>query len=672
MFTKNIKLALVICFGINVLLPQAAMGIMHPVESMLGTMPKRSVAHYQDEQAFESKVRKYVEGICSKQKPEVQKILNAIGTVHKRIEYDELKQMLDDVVQARAHVQGDTNNTQAHEELRCALLLKVSVPLAEFVRKAMLHTLNDLGKQIKYWEHQQAHPISYFFHKSPHKWLTQRKQSQEILGNLHQLRHVQTEHFKMLGILKIHLNSFDNNAAVPDQYTWLAQLLSIAQQLCTGKDLNIQEIMSYDKLLPLMHRLLDKVENHQDRITDHVIAGAFKPNHLVRNWWKYSAAGASAFAAWYYGYHNQENRDKITNVATHFGKSFYEQVVSGPLQGARDVFLEKAEKSGDSKKPKDIFENIKGRVGAFVDELDQLKAKITKKDNGGKQEIPDGEGEGEPTIGAALEELGDVLGDLKQGFGRIYEEVKKNDGRPAEKDQGWASWVGNKADKMAQDKLEKFFPKRKRDAIIRELDGCIEPKIRELEPKVRELVGLIQERGASLVADSSELSGKAAQILDGVKEGVDSVKRLLDDAHTLSDDVGGIVNQQKATFAFLRLVPLGVIACGAGALLYKAYKTLRGKPNYEPIRTTLVDIAHLLNWYDDVPPSEMQPEDYGKLLYLGYRLKKEKRLVPEEKRSRFVHDVNKLSSAWLTADRKMKVVDLMYKTYDFLTPTYIG
>lgn len=662
------------------LFSQTLVGTIRLPESMPTRSLKRGVAHYQDDQEFADKVRKYVERICSKQRAEAQRILKAIGTVHKHIKYDELKRILDDVAQVQVHVQGNAKDTAANEELRCALLLKVSVPLAEFVRKAILHTLNDLDKQIKYWEYQQSHSMSYFFHKSPLKWFNQRKQSQEILGNLRQLRYAQTEHFKMLGYLKIHLNAFDNNAAVSNQYTWLGQLLSLVHQLCTGKDLKVQEIASYNKLMPLMQRLLDRVEGHQDRVTDRVIGDAYKPNHLVRNWWKYSAGAAGALAAWYYGYHNQENREKITNVVTSFGKSFYEQVVTGPLEGARDVFLEKTKKPGDEKKPKDFVEGVLDKAtkiaGGLNQQLDKFVSMFSPandnngegqedENNSSEAEAPDDTSNGDDNGAGNIRE---VFGRIRQSVGRIYTELKRDD-EVVQVNRGWMSrgaasvfnWVGNSA-------LNSRFPQQKRVVIQGEID--------QLEPDVSELVQLLEEHGTTLLASSSNISEKVPEVVDGIRDGVegvtDSLKQFIDEMRASLSDGHDIIKQQKATFALLRLVPLGALACGAGALLYKAYKTLRGKPNYEPIRTGLVDIAHLLNWYEDVQPNQMLAEDYGKLLYLGYRLKKEKRRVPEEKRNRFVNDINKLSSAWLTADKKMKVVDLMYKTYDFLTPTYVG
>lgn len=568
--------------GMSLLSPTALYCIN--IEKKIDGLRRFHVAHYQDEHAFGNKVSTYVTQICSKQQAELHAIFGAIESVHKNIEYDDLKDVLNKVAQVHASLGSDTDE---FEEFRCALLLKASIPFSEYVRKAILHTLNHLDNQIKYWECQKGHPVSYFFHKSPLKWFSKANQMKEIISNLRQLRRVQKEHCKMLGILMVHLDSFKNEASTAEQYQWLAQLLSIIHQLCMEKGLEPQDIANYDALFPLMQRLLDQTEAHQDKICDYVIADAQKPNHFVRNWLTYTTAGIGALATWRW-YRNPLNSQKITRLSS----NFYEQVVSGPVKGVREVFKE------------DERGNAKDRVEKLVKEA----GKIIK----------------DPVLLGRLDAFQKIVKD-------VWPNLKPD---------------GNYVYYFLRDKL---WSQAKRDAV--------EKGFNDLEELVDEVLEDFKDYASTIIGDSSEIK--------------DKINNILDKGEEISDKVLGLYRQLKVFAAILRLVPLGVLITGAGTVLYKTYKKLR-KPNYEPIRTTLVDIAHLLNCYEDAHSEQMEPEDYGKLLYLGYRLKKEKYEVPAEKRYRFVADINKLLGNQLSANKKRNVVDLMYKRYDFLAPTYNG
>jgi hypothetical protein len=140
-----------------------------------------------------------------------------------------------------------------------------------------------------------------------------------------------------------------------------------------------------------------------------------------------------------------------------------------------------------------------------------------------------------------------------------------------------------------------------------------------------------------------------------------------------------LLTQNQATIILAALIPAGVVAGGTLWGASKLYKVFKHKPDFQPMREALVDIGHLLNEEGIAKDAGQAQLDQGKILYLVWKLKREAEHVPVLLRDQFQADVSKLSRSDLdtdkkrvwTADKKLQVIDLMYRTYDFLNPMYV-
>lgn len=140
-----------------------------------------------------------------------------------------------------------------------------------------------------------------------------------------------------------------------------------------------------------------------------------------------------------------------------------------------------------------------------------------------------------------------------------------------------------------------------------------------------------------------------------------------------------LLTQNQATIILAALIPAGVLAGGTLWGANKLYKTFKHKPDFQPMREALVYIGHLLNEEGLEKKDEQAQLDQGLVLYLVWKLKREAENVPVLLRDQFLADVSKLGRSDLdtdkkrvwTADKKLQVIDLMYRTYDFLNPMYV-
>jgi len=237
----------------------------------------------------------------------------------------------------------------------------------------------------------------------------------------------------------------------------------------------------------------------------------------------------------------------------------------------------------------------------------------------------------------------------------------------------------------------------------------------------RDLVGV----GAGLVGDMNQVIGTAADLIHDLRDMIGAVGNTIGqvprvenvngvNVHVIQRDANGqpvldangaqipvmapgpvqavvaqgfdmaktgnqILNQNRATLIVAALIPAGLAVGGTLWGASKTYKLLKHKPNFCPMREALIDIGHLLNEEGIAKEAAQDKLDQGKILYLVWKLKRESDNVPALVRDQFLADVSRLGRSELesgkrvwTADKKMRIIDLMYRTYDFLNPAYIA
>ncbi len=126
---------------------------------------------------------------------------------------------------------------------------------------------------------------------------------------------------------------------------------------------------------------------------------------------------------------------------------------------------------------------------------------------------------------------------------------------------------------------------------------------------------------------------------------------------------GGNVEKEIAGLRNITLLAPAAVAGGvAGGLGYLGYKKMIAK-DYSPIRRALLDINSL--FVDATKP--LDDEQYGKMLYLIYDLKKRATQdVPLTDRVDFVNDLNRIESKEFNVAAKRAIVDDMFRKYSFL------
>jgi hypothetical protein len=134
----------------------------------------------------------------------------------------------------------------------------------------------------------------------------------------------------------------------------------------------------------------------------------------------------------------------------------------------------------------------------------------------------------------------------------------------------------------------------------------------------------------------------------------------------LGGQAGGRVQKQLADIQ-KQYVGVGKIAVLTPALLsswlaYRKYQAMTAK-DYTPIRRALIDINSL--FVDATKP--LDDEQYGKMLYLVYDLKKRAAQdVPLTDRVDFINDLHRVESKEFNVAAKRAIVDDMFRKYSFL------
>lgn len=134
----------------------------------------------------------------------------------------------------------------------------------------------------------------------------------------------------------------------------------------------------------------------------------------------------------------------------------------------------------------------------------------------------------------------------------------------------------------------------------------------------------------------------------------------LEGAHIAQQYAG----QYAAVGRVVLLIPAAIAAGIGGYVGSIGIAKLTGK-NYAPLRRALVEVNSL---FVDAS-KQLDDEEYGKMIYLIYNLKK--RAIKELPRSKniqadFIHDLERIESQEFNVAAKRAIVEDMFKKYDFL------
>ena len=190
-----------------------------------------------------------------------------------------------------------------YEQISSALLLTCAQVFFNDARSQLLNALGEIDHLIAYWRYQQHHQLSYFFSKSPVKWVSGKSQDKEIINNLNKLLRIQSELYTLLGSMTGHIHAFSESVvAYDDCYRWIDTLFELLSCVEGSSSYNSYGT-KFDDLAAELYLKIKHVGSLRNSLLSSVVS-ARMPSHLVRNWIAYTTALAAAgYAAYYHGYH---------------------------------------------------------------------------------------------------------------------------------------------------------------------------------------------------------------------------------------------------------------------------------------------------------------------------------------------------------------------------------
>jgi hypothetical protein len=275
----------------------------------------------------------------------------------------------------QAMVKQDTNidgeGYKKYEQICSALLLTCAQVFVGDVRNQILNVLHDIDNFIVYWRYQQNHQISYFFGKSPIKWIVGKNQEKEIIHNLIRLERKQSEFYTMLGALTGHLHVFtETGTTYEDCYAWIEQLFTIVASVKVEIHDSTTDGTNFDTLAVQLERKIKRVSKLKD---DCMLSlkMAKKPSHFVRHWITYTIGAASIAYLIHYHVSSPEILPKALEKSQGAIKSVVQSVVVDPMTDLWRVFF--GTHSEDSitniEEKVEKIEKIAGIIEAKVNEL---------------------------------------------------------------------------------------------------------------------------------------------------------------------------------------------------------------------------------------------------------------------------------------------------------------
>lgn len=249
---------------------------------------------------------------------------------------------------------------ETFETFYAMILCKVAVILNSRVKREILKILTTIDQTMQYWHYQANHPIYYFFHKSPYKWITGPRQSIYIQKKLQALQSWYDHYAYTLGLFVSHLDFLSIKGDGAQRRAWITQYVSIIHLLdktewkpdahYTNTHVEIYLEQAIQKLMNCPVYCMKSMKQ------------LFIPSSLERDWVFYgTAACAGIYTARYFNNHPgklAEWQHKIVTGIT----NFYINHLQSPINRMRSALIENSiDKDfidGSNKKIKESVEKI--------------------------------------------------------------------------------------------------------------------------------------------------------------------------------------------------------------------------------------------------------------------------------------------------------------------------
>lgn len=575
---------------------------------------------------FSQKVRGYSDRVIlkyrSNKNPEVQNLIAAMRSLY--FSHDsfakQVPRWIDNLKQVSVHDSTD----EAVRQLQTALLIKASLLLHSLIESTIFNTLRSLDNSINYWEEQNNNPWSYFVNKMPYKHFSLSKQQTEINSHISMLQAVRDDHLSLLGKLAQHEAQFNEKLSFEQKQQWLSKIVSMVYKQLMPLSRSISEVKTFEKLLDQLISLFDLLPKKHFEHVNRVLKNDRKPNHIERNWLRYAVIGTATVAAAISVYNNYDTVigkiDELNNGVSHT----FETYIKSPLQTIYRAFAGKEQQEGAQQANWQEIGNDLNNAFGLQEEDEQAQAARHVLQN----------------------EYRNALNPFVEQLNLTPEQVNN-----------------------AVENLDAPLLRRAFDCGVLEVRQHADEMQRELQV----------QRGLNLVARAQAINQAVTQVggivgacgnvlpITNVQQKVmqravaPHIGRTVNKLTQTADDVERIINQNKATAAMAAIAPVTLVLSGLAFGTRKIYGLLRSKPDYQPMREAIIELAHIFNEHDALNPITMDSKDYGTVLYLVHKLQKEVIKVPQAKRKRFRDDVYKLAHPYLSNEKKLRVIDLMYR-----------
>lgn len=530
------------------------------------------------------------------------------------------------------------DNTVADQEACSASLIKILVPIVAQFEQALFKGIHLIERSLEYWQNQEQHPVSYFFHKAPIKHFTF-DQKKEVADKIAALKKMREQHFELLGRINIQLSTFDMQAPVQKQYSWIQKLGHVLFRY----DETIS-VADDAEIFPLLYEATNLASNYKVHLHDRLQKYSM-PGILTRRWVEVSALAAAAA----YGASCELSQPGalwgILRKTFKSGKSTANEILGRPAE--ETVARGSATSSSAGKKEEGAEEPSYEKYLHYFSKMSDEKrreAKFTTQEI--ERELPS------IILRKRLDE-----GRLKQGD--YDEELKK---------------VRNEyAKDHSDEELAEVAPSSLVGKMARYFQDEAFPGLSHVGDKGSELGAMFCDEDMSKWNWIAAVRKSLGQFLGSFSNG----EFKNGDDPRLANSITGWYSmfslrnalwkqEHPHLWGLIKTSPVTVPLTLISWNIYKMYRKKSRAFACDPIRIALVDIALLLNVYGDASPNEMEASDFGRLAYLAHKLELDINLVPKQYRESFLVEVGLLHTSSLNAKQKMKVIDLMYKKYPFL------
>ena len=517
-----------------------------------------------------------------------------------------------------------------YEQISSALLLTCAQSFFYDARNQILNALDEIDQLIMYWRYQQQHQISYFFGKSPRKWIMGKSQSKEIIHSLIGLERKQRELYTLLGALAEHAHTLTTCDVDYDVcYRWLDELLIIFNTDSSYDDL---DGTAFDTIAAQLSLKLKRVDSLTDDLL-RPISFARKSTHFVRHWIAYTTMLAAAGYVVHYHINNPHMIPNVLGAAQGEAKRLFSLLINPFDKIYKRLKIAFSSNDGSFQTESQVDEFGQLSLDELCDQIQmvgkEIKSDINKeleKSNTTLREdavniLQDG------LATAEGQWIGTYDFDIERFKADLQILQERNDSEAVERVRATVAELNKQTWNIAL-----WIKLNKGDSLLRIVDGYLEP--------LRVYTDIVDEKVIKLIQLISVVAEKLG------RQGAGIAQQAEDQLH-----------DQELTLMFAALIPL-ISTVGSAAYIYKWLTT----KNYSPIRIALADVNALLI----ESASQLDDYAYGKLLYLVFKLRHRAISLKDPLAHEFLVDVTKLESKQYDSDTKHSIIENMFNKYAFL------